>query len=248
MTTASHAHSLRLHTTSPDKTTRIRTQLLTWYSLNARILPWRTTAPNPSPYSILVSEIMCQQTQIKTVIPYYERWMSTLPTFKDLANANVDDVMRLWSGLGYYSRGRKLLEAAKYVEQNGIPNTVDGWLKVPGVGEYTAGAVSSIAFRIPTGAVDGNVCRVFSRVFLISTDLTKKEGKGLIWKLANELVDLDKPGEFNQAVMEIGATICTPQNPNCESCPLAGECAAFAEGKIIESGKPLHYDIEDSNG
>ena len=139
-TMGSHSHPLRLHSSFSDKTSRIRSNLLQWYAANARTLPWRT--PAPSPYAILVSEIMCQQTQIKTVIPYFERWMAAFPTFKDLARADVDEVMRLWSGLGYYSRGRKLLEAAKWVEENGVPNDVAKWKKVPGCGDYTAGAVS----------------------------------------------------------------------------------------------------------
>jgi A/G-specific adenine glycosylase len=135
-----HSHPLRLHSTFPEKTLRIRKNLLDWYAINARPLPWRT--PTPSPYAILVSEIMCQQTQVKTVIPYFEKWMAAFPTYKDLAKADVDEVMRLWSGLGYYSRGRKLLEAAKYMEEHGVPNDVAGWRKVPGCGDYTAGAVS----------------------------------------------------------------------------------------------------------
>ena len=137
---ASHRHPLRFHSTFPDKTTRIRNNLLQWYAVNARPLPWRT--PKPSPYAILVSEIMCQQTQIKTVIPYFERWMAEFPTFEALAAADVDQVMRLWSGLGYYSRGRKLLEAAKWVATNGVPTDVVGWKAVPGCGDYTGGAVS----------------------------------------------------------------------------------------------------------
>jgi len=190
MGVSSHAHPLRMHHASPDQPPRLRKALLQWYALHARPLPWRM--PHPSPYANLVSEIMCQQTQVKTVIPYYERWMQAFPTFADLARADVDEVMRLWSGLGYYSRGRKLLEAARYVEDNGVPETVRGWKQVPGCGDYTAGAVSrywkiwrlvnwSIAFGIPTGAVDGNVQRVFSRVFMISTDFSKKAGKTLIW-------------------------------------------------------------------
>lgn len=137
---ALHAHPVRLHSTSPEKTSRIRKSLLQWYTANARTLPWRTQTP--SPYAILVSEIMCQQTQVKTVIPYFERWMSAFPTFRDLSKASLDEVMRLWSGLGYYSRGRKLLEAAKWIEQNGVPTDVAGWKRVPGCGEYTAGAVA----------------------------------------------------------------------------------------------------------
>ena len=137
---ASHCHPRRFHLTFPDKTSRIRSNLLQWYAVNARLLPWRTL--KPSPYAILVSEIMCQQTQIKTVIPYFERWMAEFPTFEALAAADVDQVMRLWSGLGYYSRGRKLLEAAKWVATNGVPTDVAGWKAVPGCGDYTAGAVS----------------------------------------------------------------------------------------------------------
>jgi A/G-specific adenine glycosylase len=139
---APHCHPLRLHSSFPDRTSRIRKNLLQWYATNARVLPWRT--PSPSPYAILVSEIMCQQTQIKTVIPYFERWMAAFHTFKDLAKADVDEVMRLWSGLGYYSRGRKLLEAARWIEENGVPKDVSGWKKVPGCGDYTAGAVSRL--------------------------------------------------------------------------------------------------------
>jgi A/G-specific adenine glycosylase len=134
-----HSHLLSLHHPIPSQRDRIRTNLLQWYSLHARPLPWRST---PTPYNILVSEIMCQQTQIKTVLPYYDRWISALPNFTALANASVDEVMRLWSGLGYYSRGRKLLEAAKFVEERGLPEDEEGWKLVPGVGAYTAGAVS----------------------------------------------------------------------------------------------------------
>ena len=140
MGAASHTHPLRFHYPSAEQPPCLRQALLQWYTHHARPLPWRT--PNPSPYAVLVSEIMCQQTQVKTVIPYFERWMKAFPTFKDLAAADVDEVMRLWSGLGYYSQGRKLLEAARYVEERGIPSTVKGWKDVPGCGDYTAGAVS----------------------------------------------------------------------------------------------------------
>jgi A/G-specific adenine glycosylase len=137
--TAGHTHHLSLHHPLPPRKHRLRTNLLKWYTENARPLPWRT---NPSPYTTLVSEIMCQQTQIKTVLPYYERWTRAFPDFAALANASVDEVMRLWSGLGYYSRGRKLLEAAKYVQDKGLPTDEQAWLLVPGVGAYTAGAIA----------------------------------------------------------------------------------------------------------
>ena len=139
---AAHSHPVHLHVSFSERTCRIRTKLVEWYAANARTLPWRT--PTATPYAVLVSEIMCQQTQVKTVVPYFERWMSAFPTFKDLANADVDQVMRLWSGLGYYSRARKLVEAAKWVEQKGIPKDVAGWKKIPGCGDYTAGAVSRL--------------------------------------------------------------------------------------------------------
>jgi A/G-specific adenine glycosylase len=188
-------------------------------------MPWRETR---DPYAIWVSEVMLQQTRVDTVQPYYRRWMARFPTVQALAAAELDDVLRVWQGLGYYARARKLHRAARLIcrELAGrVPDTVDGLRSLPGVGEYTAGAVASIAFGVRTPAVDGNVRRVLSRLYDLEAPSPAR-----LRELAAGLVPADRPGDFNQALMELGATLCRPRSPACEACPLAQCCRARALG------------------
>ncbi len=193
--------------------------LLTWYDCNRRELPWRHTR---DPYAIWVSEIMLQQTQVATVIGYYQRWMITFPTITTLAEANLDQVLALWQGLGYYSRARSLHHAAGIIKDelgNVIPHTAAALRKLPGIGAYTSAAIASIAFGEPIAVVDGNVIRVLSRLYDLSDDVTRAATKNKIARLAQELLNNERPGDFNQAMMELGATICTPHSPLCDVCP-----------------------------
>lgn len=209
------------------------TEILTyWYSVNKRSLPWRTTK---NPYYIWLSEIIMQQTQIKQGLPYYEAFVNKFPTVFDLANAEEQDVLKLWQGLGYYSRARNLHTSAKYIatERNGIfPNTYKEIIKLKGVGDYTASAIASICFDEPTAVVDGNVYRVLSRYFGIDTPINSTQGIKEFKALATTLIDTSNPGDYNQAVMEFGATQCKPKNPYCIVCPLKDSCVAVQKGKI----------------
>ena len=204
--------------------------LLGWYDSSRRDLPWRHTRDS---YAIFLSEMMLQQTQVKTVIPYYERFLKELPDWKALARAKEEKVLKLWEGLGYYRRARNLKAAAqKIVRDFGgqLPETLDQILEIPGVGPYSAGAVLSIAFQKPHPVVDGNVIRVFSRLFLLKGNLKAGPGHQKIWELAAELISRLRPGDFNQAVMELGATLCLPENPQCLLCPLMSLCRARQKG------------------
>ncbi|MBN3302373.1 MUTYH glycosylase, partial [Amia calva] len=219
-----------------DDISSFRRQLLAWYDRSKRELPWRTAAVTESDvnirtYAVWVSEIMLQQTQVATVIDYYNKWIKRWPTLEDLASATLEEVNEMWAGLGYYSRGKRLHEGAQKVvrEMDGqMPKTAEGLLKLlPGVGRYTAGAVASIALGQATGAVDGNVIRVFSRVRAIGADSTSPAVTEALWTLANTLVDPDRPGDFNQALMEMGARVCTPKGPVCSQCPVQTHCRAY---------------------
>ena len=211
-------------------------RLLAWYDRHRRDLPWRPcakTGRNPQPYHVLVSEAMLQQTQVATVIPYYNRFLERFPTVADLANADEQDVLRLWQGLGYYSRARNLQAAARTVlnELNGtLPHTVEGLLALPGVGRYTAGAVASIAFGTRAPIVDGNVARVLCRIDRIEADPRGRETQQLLWRRAEEILPARRVGGFNSAMMELGATVCTPRAPQCLMCPVREHCAAQAAG------------------
>ncbi len=205
-------------------------KLLHWYDHNKRDLPWRGIH---SPYATFVSEMMLQQTQVKTVIPYYHRFLKELPDWKSLAKAKEEKVLKLWEGLGYYRRARNLQAAAQMVvgDYNGkLPDTLEEITKLPGVGPYSAGAVLSIAFQKPHPVVDGNVIRVFSRLFLLRGNLKTGEGHQKVWDLARALISKDRPGDFNQAVMELGATLCFSDNPQCLLCPLLTQCRASQKG------------------
>lgn len=209
----------------------LQKKLLDWYSLNARDLPWRRTN---DPYAIWVSEIMLQQTQVQTVIAYYERWLQKFPTLKSLAEAGIEDVLAVWAGLGYYRRARMIHTAAKKVFQElagEIPQTVEELMELPGIGRYTAGAIASIAFRRKAPVLDGNVMRILSRVYAVEESISVSKTQAKLWALAEELLPDEKPGDLNQALMELGATVCFPLNPSCDQCPVSRNCAAFALGK-----------------
>jgi A/G-specific adenine glycosylase len=209
---------------------RLQIALINWYELRRRDLPWRKTR---DPYAIWVSEVMLQQTQVKTVLGYYERWMQRFPSVKALAAAEDADVLHAWQGLGYYSRARRLLAGARAVaERHGgkLPRDVEALLALPGIGPYSAGAIASIAFGLPEPIVDGNVVRVLCRLFALEGDPAKAPLKQRLWQLARELVPADQPSEFNQSLMELGATICTPTSPRCPECPVAKQCQALARG------------------
>ncbi len=213
--------------------------MLKWYRANARDLPWRRTS---RPYAIWVSEIMLQQTQVATVIPYWNRWMKELPSIRSLANAGEDKVLKLWEGLGYYRRARNLQKGARVILDQfagRFPKRLEDVLKLPGVGRYTAGAICSIAFNRPTPIVDGNVIRVLTRVYGIDSDPKDKATNEQLWTIAEELVvaaeamqrgDLRDCSDFNQSLMELGAMICAPTAPLCEACPLRQLCVARRDG------------------
>lgn len=205
--------------------------LLDWYSSHYRPLPWRD---EPTPYRVWVSEIMLQQTRIEAVLPYYRRFIEALPTIADLAKAPPEMLLKLWEGLGYYSRVRNMQKAAQLVEdQYGgqLPANYEALLSLPGVGPYTAGAIASIAYNIPVPAVDGNVMRVLARLYADDTDVLSTDGKKKFTALAWELTPEKEAGRFNQAIMELGETICIPNGePKCDVCPLRAECEAHRRG------------------
>jgi A/G-specific adenine glycosylase len=207
-----------------------RDRVLAWYDRHRRDLPWRRTG---DPWAIWVSEIMCQQTRVDSVIPYWRRFLERFPTPADLATAPVDDVLSLWAGLGYYSRARNLQKgAAQVVERHGgrVPDDPQAFGDLAGVGRYTCGAVQSIAFGRRIGVVDGNVSRVLSRLHGIETDPSAPATKRRLWALADAWADAARPGDANQALMELGATVCSPRKPECLLCPLRPDCAAAASG------------------
>ena len=204
--------------------------LLDWYDANGRDLPWRRTR---DPYAIWLSEIILQQTRIAQGRSYWERFLQAFPDVQSLAAAEEDDVLRLWQGLGYYSRARNLLSAARQIaEQGRFPDTLEGIRALKGVGDYTAAAIASFAFDIPAAVVDGNVYRVLARHFGIPTPVGSTAAKKEFTALAQSLIPADRPGDFNQAMMDFGATCCTPASPACLLCPLAGSCAALATGQV----------------
>jgi A/G-specific adenine glycosylase len=206
-----------------------RRALLQWFRQNARDLPWRR---NPSLYKAVVSEFMLQQTQVKTVLPYFERWMNIFPNFESLASASVEDVLHAWSGLGYYARARHLHQTAQRFVQNS-PRSYRELRTCPGIGSYTAAAIASIAWNEPIAAVDGNVVRVLARVFNYSAIFTSK-ADAIAWTTphAQKLLDKEQAGTFNEAMMELGAVVCTPTTPDCKHCPIQTLCKAFREHTV----------------
>lgn len=208
--------------------------LIQWYLENKRALPWRSTK---DPYFIWLSEIILQQTRIEQGKPYYLKFVERFPDVEQLANASEEEVLKLWQGLGYYSRARNLHTTAKHVAfdlDTVFPSSYKGLLKLKGVGEYTASAIASICYDEPVAVVDGNVYRVLSRIFGIDTPIDSTAGRKEFSKLALELLDTKNPSDFNQGLMEFGALQCKPQLPECATCPFSTECVAFNQGKISE--------------
>lgn len=206
---------------------KITEELITWYQDNKRDLPWRHTK---NPYYIWISEIMLQQTRVEAVKEYYTRFIKQLPTLKDLAEVNEDKLLKLWEGLGYYTRVRNMQKTAKVLFENGydnLPNTKDELLSLPGIGEYTAGAILSIAFAIPTIAIDGNVYRVLGRVYEVKDSISKPATYKVYSKILEKLLPKENASDFTQSFMDVGSLICTPKNPKCESCPLNKKCGSY---------------------
>lgn len=208
-------------------------KLLQWYRKHRRDLPWRRTW---DPYAIWVSEIMLQQTTVEAVIPYYEKFLKRFPTIADLAEAGEEEVLRFWSGLGYYSRARNLHKAVQSLYRGAmkdaptLPSSVEELRKLPGIGRYTAGAIASIAFDQKVPILDGNVMRVLSRLFRMKEDPKSTPGQKIFWKKSEEILPEKNCGDFNQALMELGATVCVPENPLCLICPLQSSCESKKRG------------------
>ncbi len=244
-----------MRTPTSDAPEDLRHQLLDWYDAHARRLPWRVppaegkAGRRPNPYHVWLSEIMLQQTGVVTVKPYFEAFLARYPRLEDLAAAPVDDVLGLWAGLGYYARARNLHAGAQVVASlGGFPASLAGLLMVKGIGPYTAAAIASIAFDLPHVPVDGNVERVLSRLWLIEAALPA--AKPVFRDAASKLEDTHRPGDFAQAMMDLGATICTPRNPACGLCPWSGSCAAFKQGvaadypkKQAKKPKPVRFGV-----
>jgi A/G-specific adenine glycosylase len=210
-----------------------RRVLLAWYARVKRDLPWRRTR---DPYAIWISEIMLQQTRVAAALPYYERFLRRFPDAASLASAPEADVLSLWAGLGYYSRARNLHRAAKAIVASGgrFPETYEGLLELPGIGEYTAAAIGSMAFDLPRAAVDGNLLRVLARLDNDTSDIGSPKVRTRFALRAEELICHKRPGEFNQALMELGATVCVPKSPRCGECPVRTFCAGLAAGRAAE--------------
>ncbi|MBI5353781.1 MAG: A/G-specific adenine glycosylase [Chloroflexi bacterium] len=210
--------------------TKLSTSLLSWYRQNARKLPWRD---HPDPYAVWVSEIMLQQTRVDTVIPYFEKWMRLFPDVVTLANASEQDVLNAWEGLGYYSRARNLHKAAKLVASafNGqLPRNLTELRSLPGIGRYTVGAIASMAFGMDEPTLDGNLRRVFARLFDVDESADSPAGEKILWDLAAQNLPKGQAGDYNQALMDLGASICLPKNPRCLICPLMEICEARING------------------
>ncbi|GAP13120.1 A/G-specific DNA-adenine glycosylase [Longilinea arvoryzae] len=230
--------------------TEIAERLLEWYDQHARSLPWRKR--DPDPYAVWVSESMLQQTRVETVIPYYERWMARFPTLAALASAGEQDVLQAWEGLGYYSRARNLHRAARQVMERfagRLPADRAALESLPGIGRYTAGAIASIAFGLDEPALDGNIRRVYARLFDVEVPARSPDGEKRLWDLAAKNLPAGRAGDFNQALMDLGASVCTPRSPSCRLCPLNGSCRAFALGvqeerPVLTARAPIpHYTV-----
>ena len=208
--------------------------LLIWYAENHRDLPWRH---HPTPYQVWISEVILQQTRVKQGLDYYLNFIERWPTVDKLAAASEEEVLKLWQGLGYYSRARNLHLCAKQIVaqyNSTFPSDYAKLKQLKGIGDYTAAAIASIAFGLPYAVTDGNVYRVLSRIFDIDTPINSKKGHDLFTRLADELLNLEYPGNHNQAMMEFGALQCTPKNPNCLHCPLQAQCLAFARQTVMQ--------------
>jgi A/G-specific adenine glycosylase len=206
----------------------LRKSLLSWYDRAGRSLSWRVRGKRADPYRVWLSEVMLQQTTVAAVGPFFARFLELWPTVVDLAAAPREDVLGAWAGLGYYSRARNLHAAAQRLAVEGLPETEAGWRDLPGVGPYTAAAIAAIAFDEPTNVVDGNVERVMSRLYAVETPLPG--AKPELRELAGSLITPNRPGDWAQALMDLGATVCTPKTPKCDICPWTKLCAAYASG------------------
>ena len=222
--------NLELVNLEPINLENLHTDLLAWYATHKRDLPWRTTR---DPYKILLSEVLLQQTQVSRGLEYYSRFLEAFPNVQALAAAPVEAVLKAWEGAGYYARARNLHRAAQIIAEHGMPDSLEGFLALPGVGRYTAGAVSSIALGLPEPLVDGNVRRVFARWFL-----EPNPSEDWLWVQAQTLLERSQPGEWNQAVMELGATVCAPKNPSCANCPVSSHCRAFLQDRVAGTPAP----------
>jgi A/G-specific adenine glycosylase len=227
---------------------RLRAALLDWYRRQRRDLPWRRTR---DPWAIWVAETMLQQTRVETVIPYYERFLARFPTVEALADADPDELMGYWAGLGYYSRARNLQAGARVVarEHGGrVPDELEALLALPGVGRYTAGALASIAFDRPAPIVDGNVARVLARLLDLALDVNSPTGRRRLWREAEALAAGPSPGDLNQALMELGALACTPRAPRCADCPVRRGCRGRAAGRAetlpVKAAKAAPREVE----
>ena len=217
---------------------QLRRRLLAWYDRHRRELPWRGSR---DPYCVWVSEIMLQQTQVATVSEYYPRFVQALPDVRRLAAADETTVLRLWEGLGYYRRARQLHRAARVVvdELGGeLPQSLEGWCGLPGVGRYTAGAILSIAHDEPHPILEANTQRLYSRLLALEGDVSRGAGRRLLWIAAEQLLSRQRPGDLNQALMELGSTVCLPRRPSCSECPLAGLCPTYKRGWQERIGGP----------
>ncbi|MBP1041435.1 A/G-specific adenine glycosylase [Vagococcus sp. BWB3-3] len=232
-----------------DKITAFQKDFLRWYDRERRLLPWRE---NQDPYRIWVSEIMLQQTQVVTVIPYFYRFMEWFPTIKDLAEAPEERLLKAWEGLGYYSRVRNMQVAAQQIMENfagEMPKTITEISTLKGIGPYTAGAIASIAFDLPEPAIDGNVMRVFSRLFELDDDIVKPASRKVFDYVVRKVISHQDPSSFNQAIMDLGSGTCTPTSPKCDSCPLQSYCGAYQKGTMTNypvkskkvKSRPVYY-------
>jgi A/G-specific adenine glycosylase len=223
---------------TPRALKNFQRRLLAWFRGHQRDLPWRASR---DPYRVLVAEVMLQQTRIAAVMPYYQRFLRRFPRVESLARARQDEVVKLWSGLGYYSRARNLHCAAKEIvaHHNGrFPRELEAALRLPGIGRYTAAAVLSIAYDVPLAVLDGNVARVLARVGAIRGDLRAPGRWNSLAAIAQQLLATEAPGDWNQALMELGETICTPQGPRCKACPVSRYCRAYAQGVVAQIPAP----------
>jgi A/G-specific adenine glycosylase len=211
--------------------------LLDWYAQHARTMPWRD---QPDPYAIWVSEVMLQQTRVETVIQYFKKWMERFPDIPTLARSSEDEILAVWEGLGYYSRARNLYRTAQVIMEKYsgiIPDQVSELIKLPGIGRYTAGAIASIAYKANEPVLDGNIRRVFSRLFDIQENVSSPHVEKLLWNMVADELPIGKAGDYNQALMDLGAIICVPQNPKCGDCPLIKLCLAKERG--VQQDRPV---------
>lgn len=219
---------------------KLQHHILSWFAANARDLPWRKTY---DPYHVWISEIMLQQTQMDRVVDYFSRWINRFPDIASITQASEEEVLKLWEGLGYYSRAKNIMRSANIlVEQYGgnLPADHNLLLSLPGIGKYTAGAIMSIAFNDPYPLVDANIERVFARLFNLDKPVKEKNTHAFIWQLAKEMLPKDKARDFNQSLMELGALICIAKNPRCKICPIQSDCEAFRLGLVDE--RPVLQD------